>query len=198
MQTALAAIQAPAVSDPRPEKLEKVFAQLPTSEAQPRLTEKKSKARQKPDKQVGPEPDPFAKLAATFRSPINPFLDEQVSTFCGNVDDLIQQRGLDAVSEGVIGVVQGTLAKLLVQLAVRMDVEQKREPTDGFKHPIAMRIREEYLPLLEKLIGLYTRIEKDRSSAAHTRQLGDHRPKLPATTPSSARPGTDHADATIT
>ena len=195
MQTALAAIQAPAVSDPGPEKLETVIA---TAKAQPRLTGMKPKVRQKPNKEVIPEPEPFAKLAATFRSPMNPFLDGEVSTFCGNVDDLIQERGLDAVSEGVIGVVQGTLAKLLVQLAVRMDVEQKREPTDGFKHPIALRVREEFLPLLEKLVGLYTRIEKDRSSAAHTRQLGERGPKLPAATPTSARPGADHADATIT
>lgn len=195
MQTALAAIQAPAVSDPGPEKLETVFGRRPTAVVEPGLTKKKTKARQKPDKEVVPEPDPFAKLAATFRSPMNPFLDGEVSTFCGNVDELIQQRGLDAVSEGVIGVVQGTLAKLLVQLSVRMDVEQKREPTDNIKHPIALRIREEYLPLMEQLVGLFTRIEKDRSSAAHARKLGERGPKLPTVNPFSARPGTDHADA---
>jgi hypothetical protein len=173
------------VSEPRPEKLEMVS---PNAEAQPRLTEK-SRGRQKPEKQVGPEPDPFAKLAATFRSPMNPFLNDDVAAFCCTLDELIQERGLDEVSAGVLGVVQGALAKLLIQLSVRMDVEQKRDRADGSKHPIALRIREEYLPLLEKLVGLYTKIEKDRSSASHARKLGERGPKLPATTPSTARPG---------
>lgn len=127
----------------------------------------------KPAKQPAPEREPDLLTKLTMME-IDQYNIDDVRNLCNQIDPYVQTQGLDKFSAFIIAIVQGAIGKLLLQVTFSIDVAQNRAGFDAKADPIHHEVRLNLLPTLEKLTGLYMKVEKDRSSALHARRLGEH------------------------
>jgi hypothetical protein len=145
--------------------------------AEPQLQTKVSDPpqRKRTRREPPPEVDVFLRIAKEGRYALDPTLERNVQTACAELTRYAHEKGTDALAEGTITTVQSTLSRLLIQLSVRIDIEQGRAVTTTPQAPIARVVEQTYLPLLERLVGLFMKIERERSSARHARKLSDNK-----------------------
>ena len=160
----------PAVADPGCDLLTEKPDSPPTANAQPRPKQRQAQRRARkqaaPPLELREEWNNVIRLAGVFT------IADKAKTFTEGLDQYILEKGPDAYSEFVIGVVQATLGKMIVLLCSRCDVEQAREGGNHGGHPIAIENREIFLPMLEKLNTMFMKNERDRSAAQHARKMG--------------------------
>jgi hypothetical protein len=127
-----------------------------------------------------PPEDIFSRLAAVSRSPMNPELTSDTRILCNIADDVIRERGLDSFTESIFKVMLSTVGKQIVLVSVRCDLENNRLGTGSRDEPIARVNRDEYFPLLEQLSGLFMKINRERCSGLHIRNLAAREATAPA------------------
>ena len=127
-----------------------------------------------------PPEDIFSRLAAVSRSPMNPGVTSDTRILCNIADDYIRERGLDSFTESIFKVMLSTIGKHIMLISVRADMENNKLGTGPRDEPIAKVNRDEYLPLLEQLGGLFMRIERERCSGLHIRNLAARESIAPA------------------
>ena len=134
--------------------------------------------------QARPYPVPpeslFSRLAAVSRSPMNPGVTSDTRILCNIADDYIRERGLDSFTEGIFKVMLSTVGKQILLVSVRCDLENNKLGTGPRDEPIAKVNRDEYFPLLEQLSGLFLKIERERCSGLHIRNLAARESIAPA------------------
>ena len=127
-----------------------------------------------------PPEDLFSRLAAVSRSPMNWELTSDTRILCNIADDYIRERGLDSFTESIFKVMLSTVGKQILLVSVRCDLENNKLGTGPRDEPIARVNRDEYFPLLEQLSGLFLKIERERCSGLHIRNLAARESIAPA------------------
>jgi hypothetical protein len=111
---------------------------------------------------------------------MNPGLTSDTRILCNISDDVIRERGLDNFTDSIFKILLSTIGKQIMLVSVRCDLENNKLGTGPRDEPIAKVNWDEYLPQLEQLGGLFMRIERERCSGLHIRNLAAREATAPA------------------